>query len=459
MLKQSTWTTAVVGQDLTWLAFADRRVTYLPTGDSYRGRVANLVENAARGADDGGEFTIVWDGWSPDDPMPPAPMIAQDAGWLGSNGWVVNRGGDETGWFAFRKHGKTVHLGVVPMMNARRWLWAHTPHAELAHYLGEYADLVGVPWRGEQPGMNGHEWIVRSYPGTGYNDGRGVLSAGDMTVPRWHWKGAPQGVTGCGFDLIDGLYQRELTADERRCKWVHTFDVRAMHCAAMVSGEYAWQLPERVPDAPFDPATAGYWLVDTSELVAIDSAFRGMRDSGVVPMLSTLLGHSEREVWTTTPVMRFLRERGVHLNVLDSYQAPERRMGVRVKPGTGRILRAFGEHMRDAREATYPGSLVGSAIKQTTNKTVGLFAREGGRISRFDWADTTKDTARMNLLRKLVRAGVDPVKYNVDAVWIATDEDRETLGARLGATTEWKIGQFKAGTEENDSIPMGEWTR
>jgi hydrogenase maturation factor HypE len=52
-----------------------------------------------------------------------------------------------------------------------------------------------------------------------------------------------------------------------------------------------------------------------------------------------------------------------------------------------------------------------------------MLRRPGGRIYRPDWRDTIVDLAKVNLLRKLDAMNVDPLHFQTDAIWVATDAD------------------------------------
>jgi hypothetical protein len=43
-------------------------------------------------------------------------------------------------------------------------------------------------------------------------------------------------------------------------------------------------------------------------------------------------------------------------------------------------------------------------------------------VYRPDWRDTIVDLAKVNLLRKVAAAGVEPLRYQTDSVWISSDD-------------------------------------
>jgi hypothetical protein len=102
---------------------------------------------------------------------------------------------------------------------------------------------------------------------------------------------------------------------------------------------------------------------------------------------------------------------------------------------TSRVTREWAERLRDA-HTLWDGALaqadspefraLKAAAKACYRETIGLFGREGGRVDRPEWQDTIVSYARVNLWRKLWKAGKAtgrwPVEMNRDTAWYPVPE-------------------------------------
>lgn len=405
---KSTCTSVVVRGGLSWFAAAGTHTTFHATPEWARQQLSRVVLTAQqtwfRGRSEG---TVLWQG---------VAGIGDDRLSVGANdmltslrdrGCTVSDAGLETGWFSvFRDGFATVHLGIGPMIPQDQSPFgnlASTDAKDLAERLARYADVTGAAWRGHA-GLAGCAAI------------RAIHEAKD-NQPLWHWKvPAEPGLTGCSYEL-GRVSKRLMEQADWDAPWVHQFDIRAMYLAAAGVGMFGWSAPEHDGPREFDPSLAGYWQVRCDEVPH-------KWGRGTV----TRVTEAEGLMWVTTPVLAFLYEKGVQPEVFGAYTSKR----------TGRYLREWATRLTGARAHLdqLPGNdrdrAVLAAVKDTYTKTSGMMARSGGRIYRPDWRDTIVDTARINLIRKVDKAGFSPLRYNVDSVWIASSLPVQEIEAKLG---------------------------
>jgi hypothetical protein len=301
---------------------------------------------------------------------------------LKAAGWQTTTQGITTGWFFCLRAGRVVMFGIGPWIEQGRTPLVSLSRSQaapvVASRLAEYHHLVGVCWRGTG-GLSGTA-LVRKLR--------------TRNEPLWRWDKADTDVCGSAFEL-GTPHQRAPRPDELD-RPVVKFDVRGMYLAAALCAEFGLEAPERRGPQEFDPARPGYWQV---------AAPTWLDPRGL------LTRQREGRCWVTTPVMQYWADAGHRLEIYDSLTSA----------GQTRIMRPWSERLRDARTKA-PSALV-PAIKDTYSRTVGMLRRPGGRIYRPDWRDTIVDLAKVNLLRKLDAMNVDPLHFQTDAIWVATDAD------------------------------------
>lgn len=342
-------------------------------------------------------------------------LAAQLVEQLGALGWKTTDAGGATGWFTCHHPDPAAALvmfGVLPWVDQGRTplFRLDDPAVAVAEALAGYQGLVGSIWRGTG-GLSGTAAI------RALHDGKRAGGA-----PRWRWDNPPSDVVGRSFELIGGKHGRPCDWwDGGPDWWVHQYDVRAMYLAAASVAELAWDPPEHTGPRQYDPERVGYWQVNRDELETRLNHSPGR--------LSLLLRAQTAGslAWVTTPVLEYLTgHMGGSPEIHDSWTAERR----------SRLLRGWAERLRDARQGAGPQWL--PAVKDTYARTVGMMRKPGGRIYRPDWRDLIVDTAKVNLLRKVDAGGVEPLRWNVDSVWIPTDSPngRDSLypdTGRIGA--------------------------
>lgn len=315
-------------------------------------------------------------------------------------GWQFSKLG---AWTLYhRSDGRTVAVGCRDDMHPRHFgvlFNADTDPGALAVLLDRYARVTGLSWRGTcaTTALNA---IRLSWENTRYQ-------------PRWNFA-----KTGPGYAVGPLIWSRPLNEHESWWGYVHTFDATAAYLGAAGNASLAWSTLEHTGPRPFDKSAPGYWHVRLAPSTLTLAA-----DPGRPPLLP-----AGRVVdgctWLTTPYAEFLAELGDPLDVLDSWTAVDGR-----RPAGYRVLRGWGEQLRDARGAVEElpaGTLRDAlrvAVKRTYKDATGGMQREGMRVYRPDWAHTLIDLWRATLYRRMIRVretqGVWPVAVKTDAVYYA----------------------------------------
>jgi hypothetical protein len=412
---KSTWSAVVMRDRATWFARVGRDPVHSPTPDWGQTHLTRVVMAAGSvWFPEGGEGTLYWQ-CKPNVDM--RTVLAE----LRERGCKVSDSGLETGWFTVRRdHAGTVHLAVSKMISQYNFALANVsaPGSLIAGRLAQYHNLTGAAWRGPA-GLSGCAAIRETH-----------ATKPSGAQPLWRWDEADKvDATRCAWELRGARHNRTMTDTELGSKYIHQFDVRAMYLAAANTAMVGWSAPEARGPQEFDPGRPGYWLVQGDQLDAPHTVVR----PGPGPK------------WLTTPVMSYLAERGQTPEVFDSWTSER----------GGRYLKPWAERLTAAlKVGQYCGEdpcvrCVRMGLKETYKRTVGMMARAGGRIFRPDWRDEVVDRARVNVIRKVDASGYDPLRWNTDSVWIATDEEAPAVGRKLGVPYTpagdevWQVGKFR----------------
>jgi hypothetical protein len=399
LTNNSTWSSVVVRRGLTWFARYPRDTMSHATPDWAATNLPRVVLAAGSlwfpRTEEG---TVLWQ-------LPNAVDTHAMVEELTRQGWKVGAGGHETGWFTCRREGYAiVHLGIARMMANDSFPLVHLKDEgkKIALRLADYHALTGLPWRGSA-GMNACAQI------------RNIHGAKpDGQQPLWRWAGSKEcpGI-GCSFELRGSRDCRPIEDHERDMRYVHQFDIRSMHLAAANVGMFGWSAPEQRGPQEFDPTRPGYWIVRRADLDGVSPLVVRPGPDPLVPL--------------TTPVMSYLVGHQRFPEVMDSWTSER----------GGRYLKGWAERL-DGALRTAPPSLdpkqpsMERALKETYKRAFGMMKRDGGRVHRPDWSDTGRDTARINALRKVDVSGFEPLRWNVDSVWIATELEAAVVGKALG---------------------------
>lgn len=394
MIRNRRTCAAVVRPTLTWLAGLDNPdcPTPIDTADWAFTDWGRLVTTAGLWFRQAGEgVLLVQDPRTPGTERERRKLGAKIVDSLGRAGWKTSESGIGTGWFFCEQQGRPiVMLGIGPWIEQGRTplfdLEPDAPASVVASRLGAYHRLLGTCWRGTA-GLTGNAML---------RDMKAATRERTGGEPLWMWKKAPPEVCGSSFELYSGRHW--LPAGD--APFVHRFDVRAMYLAAAGAAELAWSAPEWGGQREFTPDRPGYWRIDA----------RKINDP-----LHLLTRDCDGLAWVTTPIVAYLIERGERPEIHDTVTADRQ----------SRIMRGWAERLRDARQVaeTHVSAFpIRPAIKDTYARSVGMMRRSTSRVYRPDWRDTIVDLAKVNLLRKVAAAGVEPLRYQTDSVWISSDD-------------------------------------
>lgn len=437
------WLTALTGEG-GWIAGAAatgepaRRWGLLDLADKARALELTTVYVAGLGG---------WDGI-----VPPAPLCEVTGGRDEAGAWRYRiAGGIGCGE---RNRAMPVELPAVNVVILERdvsrmagpWSIGLDPR-ELTLALGAAGRVLGVPWA-DSIGRTAERLILSTHPRG--NGGR-LLDRSPKT---------PAPCESGGLEIAWLGWRRDLTAAERRGRWVHVFDVNAHYLAAWGNAELGFGVPVHHPSPrPFDPRVVGFWRIP------------GGLDGLAVP-------HGEllptpwipgREWYATATLARVWEV----CNGLDLPVPAE----CWLWPHKSRYLRAAAERLRDARrdamaeldrrrrvlreapdatrvdvERFVTAGVVLEAVKDVYRVQTGRFNQagraEGSPWRRPDWGHTVRAVARANLHRTLTGLGAAPVAIATDAAVFVDDEpDPGVFAARVGLRVGTGLGQWKhAGT-------------
>jgi len=338
------------------------------------------------------QSTIVIDGV-------PLDVLAAQSDKVTAAGW---KHAEVTAWTLYRDgNGREVSIGcraaMLPRVHFGVLFERDTDAGVLAMLLDRYHHVTGHAWRGTCAST-----ALAAIRATWANDRYQPLWSFDVPAP---WSGVGPLV-----------WSRELNGWEATWGWVHTFDASGAYLGAGSTAELAWS--ELTPGGaqPFDHRLPGYWelRLDTGTLASLDHATR----FGAPPLFPPrrVRGGCVR---VTTPYAKLLQDLGLGFDVLDCLTGAELRRtnGSQVHPAQSRILRKWGERMRDAR-ATAQGwpaaslrAVLDTAVKRTYTDATGAMQRRGKRIYRADWAHTLIDLWRATLYRKML------LIYQTQEIW------------------------------------------
>jgi hypothetical protein len=418
---------------------------------TYRGGAAFATPSTALAGHPIGEFldwvarmvagvgVVLLDGWAagrlglPVEALPsggggkqhPAAVEARRAGWSVDEVWR---------WTRFRREGREVHVGLLDLIDD-----GYCPLIDRATpdtgAFDAWQELAGTPYVGD-PGDAVNHLIRQTAKCSMY---------GKPLVPVWACKEAEATVgqyartfNRAAFDTSAGQAGRYLVG----------YDATRAYLAAMQTVMVA-PLPLRPTGRlAFDPALAGWWLVDLAPWT-----LPGMPAPwGHYPDRADLNGM----VWLTTPDLALLTQlhadnRYAGFAVVDSHTS-------RAQRG---VLRPAAERLRDMWDAAggiddaADGRAVRDAIGAGYKAAHGKWRSQRSDIRRPDWAAALVATARTNLWRRAdtaTRAGWWPAYIDgIDTVWYATDDPTvhppgivtDKYPLNTGRATD-KLGTFRA---------------
>ncbi len=321
--------------------------------------------------------------------------FARSAGWNHST---------VAAWTLFhRDDGRTVSVGVRDAFTGNQVdaLFARDADSDVvAMMLDRYHTLTGCAWRGTYfttamasirlTWENSPRQPLWHIPDTGPKYGNGPLE----------WTATPAPVEG----------------------WVHTFDANMAYLGAAINLDGAWSTLAHTGPQLFDDKIPGYWLV------RLEQATRDLDKQPGRPPLFDPRKVTKGCVWVTTPYARLLQDLGDRVDVVDAWTATPTtgKSGSVIHGPAARVLRGWGERMRDARHTLdrWPDGPVRDAlvdaVKRTYKDATGGLQKATSRVHRPDWAHHLIDLWRATLYRRVLKVhaevGVWPVRVKVDSL-------------------------------------------
>jgi hypothetical protein len=337
---------------------------------------------------------------------------------------------DLRAWTLFHRDGRTVSLGLRASMDPRRHHFdglftADTDPGALALILDRYHQCTGFPWRG-------------TYAMTALAALR-LTWGNERYQPLWHH---PKETAGNMAGPL--VWSRPLNEWERTWGWVHRFDAVSAYLGSAINAEVSWGPLNPTGAIDFDPGLPGYWTLELpAELLEVNA------DPTRPPLLSKV---RNGRATVTTPYARFLiQDLGYPCRVADSLTGRAEHHedgGRRIHPAASRVLRKWGEGLRDvlSRAELWPAvglrEVLTTAVKRTYKDATGAMQREvdgrGMTVQRADWSHTLIDLWRATMYRRMIRVhaseGVWPVAVRTDSLDYAdcTAEHPRNLATAVG---------------------------
>ncbi|HLZ25055.1 MAG TPA: hypothetical protein VKQ30_23280 [Ktedonobacterales bacterium] len=377
--------------------------------------------------------------------------------------WVI--GAKQPHWRVCFQVGTYTSAGTIivsPALDARApWARARTAE-ELLAALCAFRAATGLSYR-RSPGLTGVDLIrdVHGYDRTGARK-RGVRGRPlRLDVPGT----LPDPVTNNAE--LPRIWMRDLTRDERRAKYLHSYDKNGAWLAACSSLALGFGQPEHTypGDGRYDalahprdaktgaqlPYPPGFWRAH------IATRTLPIRPE-LPPLISTGAQAAETQVWITTPTLQLLYDLGIETCVTEAY----------IWPTHHRALEPWYKRLRDGRtqlmtQCTHnaPGAEVAlKTLKLSYAAATGYIAsrgwdRAGDTLYRPDWRTLLIAQSNAVIYRQMLAAadeGAHAFALGTDALYFTSDEPDPVkacpaalrLGDGLGA---WKV---------KDSLPLAE---
>ncbi len=247
------------------------------------------------------------------------------------------------------------------------------------------------------------------------------LSTDLRTLPTNGGKTLP--IMKCARDLT---WKRELTAREKKMKWVHKYDKNSMYLAAATGLLVGEGDPEHVEGDAFDERLPGIWRIHAERA---DSLY----DSVTLPSPA-------RMEWLTTAMVTCAIKMSYQVQVLEGYQWNKQGMYHRTLESWANTLWAVRQSLKPT-SPTFELAFKHSQGRENAYNTIGAIAHVGigklgdedtsGGLYRPDMWALTVGRACANIFHNIesIRktTGLTPVLVYTDSLWyVSNDQDPET---------------------------------
>lgn len=366
-----------------------------------------------------------------------------------ADGWQVASSSRDRlrAWTTIWRDGvRPVRITYAPMLPPALTADLSEP-AQIARRLDLFAHTVGIPWR-VSPSATGTDlmeslrWRDRDHLFT-------RRAADEVPAPARARAMEP-----------DFNWTRRPSPDEAKMPYVHLYDRGGSYLAGAASLELPTGTPTHHPEGTnFDPATVGYWLIETPT-EAIDWRH---------PSPLFALGQ-RRTQWVTTPSLVLAHELDIMPAVLEAWTWDEH----------GRFLDPWYARIRDARTALDTDDVDHQAartlLKELYTRTIGMLGSEehqqdhDGSFRKFyrpEWRHFIIAKARANLLRQVLTIGratdTWPLAVRADAILYPSTRpdpaaawpgDTKKLGRGLGQYKPERTGTM---ADQLEFLTGGQW--
>lgn len=338
-----------------------------------------------------------------------------------ATGWMVD---SISPWMTFLRHNADVHVGIVPWLNQRNFMFHNADPSVMVTQLYRFHRLIGVPYHGSTPGLASLS-LLRDF-----HNGRSPM-----------WK--PR-----NWDEIEAATMPTEVApdwtlhDDHGMPFEHVYDMRRQFLssagyATLALGELEPRTGAEVP--PSLAPIPGYYQVSTPAWALNHLLPHPIGNGAQYGQLR----------WVTAPTLGLLFELADQRGVLDYPHVHQAWVAKQVYGKTGyppvhsgrplhRWATRIGEAI-DLAEVTRDPQMI-SATKDLYKHGLGMLERPRARVYRPDWAHTVIALARANQFRKIWATyhaeGRVPVRVEHDQVTYTSQSADPELN--------WPIGFNKA---------------
>jgi hypothetical protein len=223
----------------------------------------------------------------------------------------------------------------------------------------------------------------------------------------------------------DLTWKRQLTAKEKKMKFVHKYDKNSMYlasCTGILLGEGD---PEQVGGDAYDDRLPGFWMVKADRA---ESPYNGVE-----------LPSPVRTQWMTTPVVQCCRKLGYQVDVIEGYQWRDPGRYHRTLESWANMLWAVRQSLKTS-SPTFNSEYKHIQGRENAYSTIGAIAHVG--IGKLGDEDTSGGLFRPDIWALVVgrsfanifynietfrKAGYIPALVYTDALWyVSNDPDPQT---------------------------------
>lgn len=354
-------------------------------------------------------------------------------------GYQTSKVGTLRIWTKIWKESKAAEFVLLPVVEVvdpySELLTGDVEPVDLAYRLHRMAELLGTTYS-TSGAIAGRRLYERLHP-----PGGRALTPTEIVMPPEPFANPRRMAAGTM------MWIRPFSAEERRHKYIHGYDLRANYLTAAGKAIVGMGAPEHHPEGiEFNPKTSGMWRISRS-----DQFYPGFIETRgghtMLPNIMELAGRGDNDTgWYPTVVLKYLTaELDFEVDVQEAYTWGTSR----------RLLESWAKHVNLSRQAVlehldkHPADINGRALRKA-NKAIytGFIGRlaYGGDCNergepltpwhRPDWRWDIQAEANVDLHRKIRRiadaTGRYPVAVLTDEL-LYTSDDPNPISAKPSA--------------------------